>query len=114
MAANRLFELRTYHAAPGKLDALQARFAHHTLRLFAKHGLTVVGFWVARDASGQPSNDLVYVLSFPDSEAREQSWEAFRADPDWVKARADSEVDGPLLISLESVLLDPTSYSPLS
>jgi NIPSNAP len=114
VASNRLFELRTYHAAPGKLDALQARFANHTLPLFAKHGLTVVGFWVARDASGQPSNDLVYVLSFPDSEAREQSWETFRTDPDWVKARADSEVDGPLLISLESVLLDPTSYSPLS
>jgi hypothetical protein len=114
VAANRLFELRTYHAAPGKLDALQARFANHTLSLFAKHGLTVVGFWVARDANGQPGDDLVYILAFQDSEAREQAWEAFRADPDWVKARADSEADGPLVISLESVFLDPTSYSPLS
>ena len=114
MAANRLFELRTYHAAPGKLDALQARFANHTLSLFAKHGLTVVGFWVARDANGQPGDDLVYILAFQDSEAREQAWEAFRADPDWLKARADSEADGPLVLSLESVFLDPTSYSPLS
>ena len=114
MAANRLFELRTYHAAPGKLDALQARFANHTLSLFAKHGLTVVGFWVARDANGQPGDDLVYILAFQDSEAREQAWAAFRADPDWLKARADSEADGPLVISLESVFLDPTSYSPLS
>jgi hypothetical protein len=114
VAANRLFELRTYHAAPGKLDALQARFANHTLSLFAKHGLTVVGFWVARDANGQPGDDLVYILAFQDSEAREQAWEAFRADPDWLKARADSEADGPLVISLESVFLDPTSYSPLS
>jgi hypothetical protein len=114
VAANRLFELRTYHAAPGKLDALQARFANHTLSLFAKHGLTVVGFWVARDANGQPGDDLVYILAFQDSEAREQAWEAFRADPDWVKARADSEADGPLVLSLESVFLDPTSYSPLS
>jgi hypothetical protein len=114
VAANRLFELRTYHAAPGKLDALQARFANHTLSLFAKHGLTVVGFWVARDANGQPGDDLVYILAFQDSEAREQAWEAFRADPDWLKARADSEADGPLVLSLESVFLDPTSYSPLS
>ena len=114
MAANRLFELRTYHAAPGKLDALQARFANHTLRLFAKHGLTVVGFWVARDANGKPGDDLVYLLAFPDDEAREQCWEQFRADPDWVKARADSEVDGPLLLSYESVFLDPTAYSPMS
>ena len=113
MAANRLFELRTYHAAPGKLDALQARFANHTLRLFDKHGLTVVDSGGPRRerAAGQ---DLVYLLAFQDSEAREQSWEAFRTDPDWLKARADSEVDGPLLISLESVFLDPTSYSPMS
>ena len=114
MTANRLFERRTYHAAPGTLDALQARFANHTLSLFAKHGLTVVGFWVARDADGQPGNDLVYLLAFPDSEARERSWEEFRVDPDWLKARAESEADGPLLNSLESVLLDPTSYSPMS
>jgi hypothetical protein len=60
---NRLFELRTYHAAPGKLAALQARFANHTLGLFARHGLTVVGFWVARDANGQPGDDLVYLLA---------------------------------------------------
>ena len=96
------------------MDALQARFANHTLSLFAKHGLTVVGFWVARDADGQPGNDLVYLLAFPDSQAREQSWEAFRVDPDWLKARTESEADGPLLNSLESVLLDPTSYSPMS
>ena len=114
MADNRVFELRTYHAAPGKLDALQARFANHTLRLFDKHGFTVVGFWVARDADGQPSNDLVYLLAFPDSDARAQCWETFRVDQDWIKARADSEVDGPLLDSLESVLLDPTSYSPMT
>jgi hypothetical protein len=114
VATNRLFELRTYHAVPGKLDALQARFANHTLSLFAKHGLTVVGFWVARDANGQPGNDLVYLLAFQDSEAREQSWEKFRTDPDWLKARAESEADGPLVISLESVFLDPTSYSPMS
>jgi hypothetical protein len=73
-----------------------------------------VGFWVARDANGQPGDDLVYILAFQDSEAREQAWEAFRADPDWLKARADSEADGPLVLSLESVFLDPTSYSPLS
>jgi hypothetical protein len=114
VADNRLFELRTYHAVPGKLAALQARFADRTLALFARHGLTVVGFWVARDANGQPGNDLVYLLAFPDSQAREQSWEAFRTDPDWLKARDDSQVDGPLVDSLESVLLDPTSYSPVS
>ena len=73
-----------------------------------------LGAVVERDADGQPSNDLVYLLAFPDSDARAQCWETFRVDQDWIKARADSEADGPLLISLESVLLDPTSYSPVS
>jgi NIPSNAP len=114
MAADQLFELRTYHAAPGKLEALKARFANHSVRLFAKHGVVVVGFWVARDANGQPSNDFVYLLAFPNSEARERSWTAFRTDPDWLAARAESEADGPIIISGESVLLDPTEYSPMS
>jgi hypothetical protein len=113
MSADQLFELRTYHAAPGKLDALKARFANHSLRLFAKHGVTVVGFWVARDANGRPSNDFVYLLAFPNSNAREQSWTAFRTDPDWLAARAESETDGPLIISQESVLLDKTEYSSM-
>jgi hypothetical protein len=114
MAADRLFELRTYHAAPGKLDALKARFANHSVRLFAKHGVTVVGFWAARDADGQPTNDFMYLLAFQDSEARERSWEAFRSDPDWLVARADSEADGPIILSGESVLLDPAEHSPMS
>jgi NIPSNAP len=114
MAAGQLFELRTYHTAPGKLDALKARFANHSVRLFAKYGVTVVGFWVARNANGQPSDDFVYLLAFPSSEAREQSWEAFRSDPDWLAARADSEVDGPLILSAEAVLLDPTEHSLMS
>jgi hypothetical protein len=85
-----------------------------TRRLFAKHGVIVMGFWVARDANGQPSDDFVYLLAFPDSETREQSWEAFRSDPDWLAARTASEADGPLILSGDSVLLDPTEYSPRS
>ena len=73
-----------------------------------------MGFWVAQDATGQPGNDLVYLLAFPDTEARAKSWASFRADPEWDKVKTESEVDGPLLTSLESVLLDPTAYSPLS
>ena len=32
----RVFEMRTYYAAPGKLDALNARFRNHTTKLFEK------------------------------------------------------------------------------
>jgi hypothetical protein len=38
-AGNRVFEIRTYTAPPGKLDALNARFRDHTVKLFDQHGM---------------------------------------------------------------------------
>jgi hypothetical protein len=109
----RIFELRTYQAVPGRAEALAERFRAHTLGLFARHGMELVGFWVPRQADGTPTEQLVYLLAFPDREAASASWDAFRADPDWVSAKADSEPNGPLTASIESVFLDPTDYSPL-
>jgi NIPSNAP len=43
---SRLFEMRTYVAAPGKFEELHARFRQHTNKLFVKHGMTIVGYWV--------------------------------------------------------------------
>jgi hypothetical protein len=113
-ASSRIFELRTYHAAPGRLDDLQARFRDHTLALFEKHGLDVVGFWVAADKDGQPSETLVYILAFDDREAADKAWSSFRVDPAWVEVRAKTEEAGPLVTGVESAFLAPTDYSPLS
>ena len=41
----KVFELRTYQATPGNLDNLHARFRDHTIRIFRKHGMEIVGFW---------------------------------------------------------------------
>lgn len=106
------YELRTYTAAPGKLDRLQARFRDTTMRLFAKHGIGVVGFWQALDADGQ-EGDLVYLCVYPDREAQERAWAAFRADEEWVRAKAESERDGVLAARVTSRLLAPTDYSPM-
>src|ERR1044071_5024264 len=76
----RCFELRTYHAAPGKLDELNARFRDHTCKLFEKHDIQNIGYWVPLDNSG---NELIYLLAYPSREARDKSWKAFMADPDW-------------------------------
>jgi hypothetical protein len=110
--AQRIFELRTYTAAPGKLEALQARFRDHTLALFEKHGMTNVGYWVPSDPPGS-ENTLIYLLAHESREAAARSWEAFRNDPAWTAARDASEVDGRLIISLESVYLEPTDFSAL-
>ena len=108
----RVYELRTYTAAPGKIEALHARFRDHTLKIFEKHGMKVEGFWKPLDekAAGEK---LVYLLSFPSKEAADKSWKEFQADPEWQKVREESEKDGKLLAKPpESVFLVSTDYAP--
>jgi hypothetical protein len=111
-ADERVFELRTYYAAPGKMEALHARFRDHTCKLFDKHGMTVIAFWSPTD-SKQAEEKLIYVLAFPSKEAAEKSWKAFRDDPDWKAVREASEKDGKLVEKVESVYMRPTDYSPM-
>ena len=109
---NRVFELRTYTAAPGKFDALNKRFRDHTVKLFTKHGMTHVGYWTPADAP-LSENTLIYVLAHQSREAAKKSWDAFRNDPEWIKAREESQRDGTLTTKVESVYLNPTDYSPI-
>jgi hypothetical protein len=109
---SRCFELRTYYALPGRLEALHARFRNHTNRLFQKHGMTLVGYWVPTDPA-KGANTLIYVLAYPTCEAREKSWEGFRKDPEWNEARTASEKDGKIVDKVESVLMTATDYSPM-
>jgi hypothetical protein len=108
----QVFELRTYYAAPGKMDALHARFRDHTIKLFEKHGMKVVGFWVPTEAKDAQTK-LVYLLAFPDMASAKKSWAGFRDDPEWKAAFKESEKDGKLVDKLESVYLNPTDYSPM-
>jgi len=104
-----LVEMRTYYAPEGKLDALNARFKNHTLKLFEKHGITNLAYFTPID---NKQNKLVYFVSFPSKEARAASFKAFGADPEWKKAAADSEKDGKILTKIESKFLTATDYSP--
>src|SRR5437667_83054 len=103
----RVFEMRTYYAAPGKMDALHARFRNHTNKLFVKHGMTLIGFWSPTDAE-QAKQKMIYILAYPSKEAADKSWKAFREDPDWIAAKTASEKDGKLVDKVESVFLNPT------
>ncbi len=107
----RLFEVRVYFAAEGKLDALNARFRDHTLKLFAKHGITSLGYFVP---TKNTENKLVYFLAYADRAARDASWKAFQADPDWKAAQKASEANGKLITKVESAFLTATDYSPLA
>ncbi len=108
----RVFELRTYIANPGKLEALHKRFRDHTNALFKKHGVEIIGFWTPTTGP-EAENTLIYIVAFPSVEAQKKAWAAFMSDPEWIKAKKESEVDGVLVGKVISQTLKPTDYSPL-
>jgi len=108
-ADTRCFEMRTYYAPPGKLDDLHARFRNHTMALFKKHGIENIGYFVPVENT---NNALVYLLAYPNREARDASWKAFMADPDWKAAHKASEANGKLVAKIEQIFLQTTDFSP--
>ncbi|HYP08144.1 MAG TPA: NIPSNAP family protein [Bryobacteraceae bacterium] len=111
-AENRVFEMRTYVAKEGKLENLLARFRDHTTRLFEKHGMENVAYWVAADAPASQTT-LIYVLAHKSREAATASWDAFRKDPEWMKARTASEANGAIVDKVTSVFMTPTDFSKM-
>ena len=112
-SATRVFEMRTYTAAPGKFAALQSRFRDHTLRIFEKHGMQNIGYWIPADPPNSEST-IVYIIAHKDRESAKKSWAAFGADPEWQKvARSRWQKDVSLTTKVESVFLNPTDYSPI-
>jgi hypothetical protein len=110
--AGKVFELRTYTAPDGKLPNLQARFRDHTIRIFNKHGMKSVGYWVPQDGA-EHNNTLIYVISHDSREQAKKNWAEFVADPEWKKVSAESQVDGPIVSKVVSVFMDATDYSPI-
>ena len=110
--STRVYELRTYTTLPGRLPALNKRFAEHTIQLFEKHGMKSEIYWVPTD---EPRKDdtLIYVISHDSREAADKNWKEFSADPEWIKVRDESEADGKILAKPpERVFLATTAYSP--
>jgi hypothetical protein len=108
----RVFELRTYTCNEGKLPDLLARFRDHTMRLFEKHGMTNIAYWVPQDAPAH-ENTLVYVIAHPSRDAAKKNWDEFRNDPEWQKVQKDSEANGKIVSKVESVFMDATDFSPM-
>jgi hypothetical protein len=104
-----LYELRIYKTVPGRLPALNDRFATHTMDFFNKHGIGMLGFWT--DEIGT-SNQLTYILTFDSMADRETKWSAFQADPGWHQVRAQTEADGPIVAQVLNTFMRLTPYSP--
>ncbi len=108
----RIFELRTYHCYPGKLDAITARFRDHTRKLFEKHGMTNIVYWYSVEKDDKQP-DLVYMLAHKSEAAAKASFNAFRADPLWQEAARKSEENGKIVEKIDLVFLQPLAFSPL-
>ena len=74
----KVYEMRTYTAPDGKLPNLQARFRDHTIRIFNKHGMKSVGYWVPQDAPTK-DNTLIYIISHESRDAAKKNWADFQA-----------------------------------
>jgi hypothetical protein len=104
-----IYEMRIYHAVPGRLPDLNKRFSTITLKIWERFGIRQAGFWTT--LVGPDSNALYYLLEWDSMADREQKWNAFVADAEWLAARAETEKNGPLVERIENMFLAPTAYS---
>ena len=110
-ASTTVFELRVYHAAPGKLGDLLARFREHTTKLFEKHGMKNVAYWTPVDEP-ERGNMLVYILQHPSRDAATANWKSFQDDPEWKRVKEESEAHGKLAEKIDSTFMSLTDFSP--
>jgi hypothetical protein len=112
LAADHVYELRTYTCNEGRLEALKARFRDHTITIFNRHGMKSIGYWVPADPE-KSKNTLIYILEHPSIEEAKKHWDEFRNDPEWKKVSADSEKDGKIVNHVDSVYMTPADFSKL-
>lgn len=104
----KIYELRIYYCDTNKLDDLITRFTNHTTKLFERHGMTNIGYWLPIH---NDKNALYYILAYPGMKERDSSWNAFNNDPEWKKVRETSEANGRIVLKVESIFMNATDYS---
>jgi hypothetical protein len=109
--ASGVYELRVYHAAPGKLSDLLSRFREHTIKIFDRHGMKSVAYWTPLDEP-EKSNTLIYILQHPSREAAAANWKSFQDDPEWKRVHEQSEANGKLVEKVDSTFMTLTDFSP--
>jgi hypothetical protein len=105
----RYFELRVYYTYPGRMDALLERFQNHTTKIFEKHGMENIGYWLPTTGD---QNTLYYILAYPSKESRDKSWAAFSSDPNWKEVQSKSEESGKIVDSVASVFMNVSDIMP--
>ena len=120
-----IYEMRVYYTYDGKFNDIISRFENHTTKLFDKHGFNIVGYWTTlrKDSisfadkfifQNDGKEALVYIVSFKDMKKRDESWDNFINDPEWIRVFEESRKDGPIVKEIEQVFLSPTIFSNLN
>lgn len=108
--SNPIFELRIYHAVPGKLPTLESRFRDTTSKLLAKHGLKVVGYWVPEGSPGW-ENTFIFLVAHSGIEEAKKHWDAMRADPEFQEMIKSEQADKSVE-KIDSTYMRATDFSP--
>ena len=106
-----VYELRVYHTYEGKLEPLLKRFREQETKIFERLGMHGVGYWTPDD-DPLKGRTLVYMLRHKSREAAKESWAKFGKDPEWVKLKAESEANGPLVEKHDITFMTLTDFSP--
>src|SRR6202521_4213611 len=112
------YELRVYTAQPGKRDALAARFANHTAAIYARHGITNVGYFIPQQSDTElgisAENTFIYIRGYPSKEERDKRLKAAHDDPEFgeVVTRQEQNPETKLIIKAHNIDMAPNgTYS---
>jgi hypothetical protein len=107
--SNRVFELRVYHAFPGKLPVMEARFRDKTSKILARHNLNVLGYWETEDGS---DSSFIFLLAHENREEAKNNWDAMGVDPEFQEI-VKSEQAEKTLERADVMYMRPTDFSRL-
>jgi NIPSNAP len=110
MTTARTIELRTYVCFPGRLPALHQRIQDYNFEIWSRLGLDPIGFFTPTEGD-RAADTLIYLIASDSPEAAKIAWEKFDADPEWIEARALTELDGPIVDTVDSIFMEPTAFS---
>ena len=115
------YELRIYKAQPGKRDALAARFASRTAALYARHGITNVGYFIPQQSDAELGIDaadtFIYVRGYPSKDERDKRLKAAHDDPEFEKVVIAQERDPNtrLIVKAHNIDMTPSgSYTAIN
>jgi hypothetical protein len=107
-----VYELRIYHLNEGKQALIVERFRTKERPLLERHGMRAVAFWVPTDEP-LAGRTFVYILRHASRAQADANWAKFRADPDWIALKAETEKDGPFVKQYDLTFLKLTDFSPV-